>query len=406
MEKKRIYEYDKLRHCTCTLYMTETCNLNCIYCYEHIKGKSIMPFDIAQHGIKETFKRAVQENVKYVEILFHGGEPFMAFPRIKEICNWLWTQEWPLNYICYATTNGTLIHGDIRQWLLENKERFFVGLSLDGTREMHNRNRSGSYDKLDLGFFRDNWPNQGVKMTPSPGTICSLADGVIHIHELGFKRNNCSFATGVDWEHDEKGNKILYKDILLEQFHILANYYIGHPQIMPVDMLNLRFIAIAAGEEGMSDKLCGAGTIMQCWTPDGQCLPCHLFYEVSKEKGERLGKFDFSSYQKLQDKRCKGCILEPICPTCYGGNYITYGDLSKRDPYTCEITKIRALAGSWMIGQMLMAPQKYVALKDFNGEELAMIVKGVLMTQSYLEEYMDNFRLADNCSFRKTEQVI
>ena len=171
-------------------------------------------------------------------------------------------------------------------------------------------------------------------------------------------------------------------------------------------MLNLRFIAIAAGEEGMSDKLCGAGTIMQCWTPDGQCLPCHLFYEVSKEKGERLGKFDFSSYQKLQDKRCKGCILEPICPTCYGGNYITYGDLSKRDPYTCEITKIRALAGSWMIGQMLMAPQKYVALKDFNGEELAMIVKGVLMTQSYLEEYMDNFRLADNCSFRKTEQVI
>lgn len=382
----KTYNYDKFRRCTCTLYMTETCNLNCIYCYEHIKGKAIMPFNIAQQGIKDTFQRAVKEKIEYVEILFHGGEPFMAFKRIKEVCNWLWSQEWPVKYICYATTNGTLIHDEIKQWLLENKDRFCVGLSLDGTREMHNRNRSGSYDKLDLAFFRDNWPEQGVKMTPSPGTIASLADGVIHIHELGFTRNNCSFATGIDWEHDEHSNQIDYKHILQEQFMKLALYYLENPNIIPVDMLNIRFIAVAAGEQGMDDKLCGAGTIMRCWTPDGQCLPCHLFYEVSKEKGEKLGEFDFSSHQKLQDARCKGCKLEPVCPTCYGGNYITYGDVSKRDPYTCEITKLRALAGSWMIGQMLTKPQKYAALRDFNEDELAMIAKGVLMTQSYLEE--------------------
>lgn len=35
----------------------------------------------------------------------------------------------------------------------ENKERFIVGLSLDGTREMHNRNRSNSYDKIDIPFL-------------------------------------------------------------------------------------------------------------------------------------------------------------------------------------------------------------------------------------------------------------
>lgn len=340
-----------------------------------------MPLEIAQNGIIDTFKKAVDQNIEYVEILFHGGEPFIAFKRIKEICNWLWSREWPVKYICYATTNGTLIQGEIKQWLQKNKEKFCVGLSLDGTRDMHNRNRSDSYDKLDFAFFRDNWPDQGVKMTPSPGTIGSLADGVIHIHELGFKRNNCSFATGIDWEHDEHGTPINYKRVLREQFMKLSIYYLEHPDTMPVDMLNLKFIAIAAGLQGMSDKLCGAGTIMHCWTPDGQCLPCHLFYEVSKKKGERLGGFDLSSPLKLKDERCKGCILEPVCPTCYGGNYITYGDVTKRDPYTCEITKIRALAGSWMIGQMLTEPKKYAALRDYNEDELAMIAKGVLMVQ-------------------------
>lgn len=148
----------------------------------------------------------------------------------------------------------------------------------------------------------------------------------------------------------------------------------------------MKFIAVAAGMKNMLDKLCGAGTIMRCWTPDGQCLPCHLFYEVSKEKGEKLKNIDLSSPCLLSDTRCKGCILEPICPTCYGGNYITYGDVSKRDPYTCVITKIRALAGSWMIGQMLETPEKYSALKDFSNEELAMTAKGVILTQSFLEE--------------------
>ena len=110
----------KAKRCTCSLYMTEQCNLKCIYCYEHIKRDKVLPFEVAKDAIISTFKRAREENVEYVEILFHGGEPFLAFDMIKKICEWLWSREWSCKYICFATTNGTLVHGEIKEWLLKN----------------------------------------------------------------------------------------------------------------------------------------------------------------------------------------------------------------------------------------------------------------------------------------------
>ena len=49
--QKKVFRYEKEKRCTCTLYMTESCNLNCVYCYEHIKGKAIIPLEIAQEAI-------------------------------------------------------------------------------------------------------------------------------------------------------------------------------------------------------------------------------------------------------------------------------------------------------------------------------------------------------------------
>jgi sulfatase maturation enzyme AslB (radical SAM superfamily) len=345
-----------------------------------------MPLEIAQKAICDTFERAQKSKIDFVEILFHGGEPFLAFDRIKDICEWLWSQEWSAKYICYVTTNGTLVHNNIKEWLLQNKHRFAVGLSLDGTPEMHNLNRSNSYEKIDINFFKEHWNDQKVKMTPSPTTISKLAEGIKYLHTLGFNIN-CTFACGIDWKYDDSGNRIDYKSILQEQLFELGTYYLENKNIIPVDMLNVNFILIALGKEYMKDSLCGAGTIMRCWTPDGQCLPCHLFYEVYKETEEKIPDFDFSSPSKLSDPICKDCILEPVCSTCYGGSYITFSDIRKRDVYTCEITKIRALAGSWLVGQMLTNSHQFSLLKNKTDEELALIAKGIVMTQSYLQDY-------------------
>ena len=50
----------KAKRCTCSLYMTERCNLKCIYCYEHIKRDVLLSVEIAQNAIRQTFERAVE----------------------------------------------------------------------------------------------------------------------------------------------------------------------------------------------------------------------------------------------------------------------------------------------------------------------------------------------------------
>ena len=72
------------------------------------------------------------------KIKLHGGEPFLVFPKIKQLCETLWEKQFPEYYHFSVTTNGTLIHGDIKRWLYENRDKITLKLSLDGSRKSHN----------------------------------------------------------------------------------------------------------------------------------------------------------------------------------------------------------------------------------------------------------------------------
>lgn len=105
----------------------------------------------------------------------------------------------------FATTNGTMLNDEMKKWFHEHRDTFYLGLSIDGTADVHNHNRSGSFDSIDTKFFADNWPEQGVKMTISKYSIPRLAESVKYIHSLGFQKvRGVNLAEGnFDW--DEEG---------------------------------------------------------------------------------------------------------------------------------------------------------------------------------------------------------
>ena len=133
MEEYREYK-------TLMLILTENCNLNCVYCYEHHKTLDDMPFETAKRAIDAEFHDL--DRYEHGEIELFGGEPFLNFALIKRIYDYVMDTYGKDNDIVFSTTtNGTLVHGKIQDWLRERKDKFIVTLSLDGTPEIHNKNR-------------------------------------------------------------------------------------------------------------------------------------------------------------------------------------------------------------------------------------------------------------------------
>lgn len=309
-----------------------TCNLRCIYCYEQDKT---CPDTFSIEQAKDTLNKVLSvKTARGTLVNFHGGEPFLSFNKIKELCEWAWEQGFPEKFVFFATSNGTLIHGDIQKWLALHRKQFIVSLSLDGTREMQNANRSDSFDRIDVDFFVKTWPQQGVKMTISPLTIESLSDGVIFIHEKGFNDIRANLAEMVDW------SDVKYQAIYKRELKKLTQYYLSHPETVPCSLFNILFSSLITKKQR---KWCGAGTEMEAIDVDGRCYPCHLFFKsvCGKEKSEKSSSLDFRDYTQYTSEHCRACPLVYICPTCYGSNYIARGDIAARDLSLCELHKIR-----------------------------------------------------------------
>src|SRR5437868_4362841 len=88
------------RRRTLTLIVTQACNLNCTYCYEPFKSAKVMPFSVAASALQAHLMPDRTHNEVLIEVT--GGEPMLAFERVREICEWTWAQSWPISYLFFA----------------------------------------------------------------------------------------------------------------------------------------------------------------------------------------------------------------------------------------------------------------------------------------------------------------
>lgn len=120
--------------------ITNKCNLNCRYCHFHEKG-SIRAVDMDVIRILDNVKAYARHPFK---IGFVGnGEGFLDWPMLKSYIAHI--EDSPL-ISSYTITNGTvdLADDDIR--FLEDR-KVNIGFSIDGYKELHDKNRCGSFDK-------------------------------------------------------------------------------------------------------------------------------------------------------------------------------------------------------------------------------------------------------------------
>ena len=116
------------------------CNLSCKYCHFHDKR-------VVEDAEMDIFK--ILDNVKKYatgdfKIGFVGnGEALLDWPKLKSYI--VYIEDHP-NISVYIITNGT-VSLKTEDWLFLKKHKVNVGFSIDGPKDLHDKNRCGSFDK-------------------------------------------------------------------------------------------------------------------------------------------------------------------------------------------------------------------------------------------------------------------
>jgi len=296
-----------------------------------------MSFDLAKSIIlKEAESVKNDDRFDRLEIDFMGGEPLMNFDLIKKIVEWLEVEPLSVPFICFATTNGTLLDEDKKAWFKKHKDIMWLGASYDGSTEIQRLNRGVGENIVDFSFFQKTWPKQTFKLTMSKESLPNLAEGIIESQKKNY-RLSASLAQGIDWNEDDA-------ELYLKQLRILSNFYIQNPKITPINVLTKGLFGLK-NLSGLQKKFCGTGVHMNTYDVDGKSYGCHMFSPiVLGDKALELSEVDWTCDTISDDEYCKECFLKNYCPTCMGFNYRYRDNLSKRDIRWCKMILAEAIA--------------------------------------------------------------
>ncbi len=339
------------------LVVTERCNLNCSYCQSNKAFKHSMSWEIAKENI-DTYLSTTE--VKQPSITFMGGEPFLAFRLIVQIVDYI-AKEYSMFEMNYTiVTNGTLVHGEIQNWIRIHENIVHVILSLDGLGETHNLNRSNSLDKIDLSFFRS-LKRPVVNSVFTPDTVKYLADTVIQLHEIGFYIK-AFIADGEPWNSNHIG-------VIAEQLMQLITYYLDHPDICPVSLLSQPLYYLQSKEQV---RRCGTEKFSEVSiSADGSMWACHRCSPF-----ENYGTWKIpEKYISLNGARhllpaCETCFLEKICNACPASNASIKDDDNLAETM-CKIRKLLFKANAYFSISMLTHNNsiEYAALRHISAEK-------------------------------------
>ena len=131
---------------------TNECNLRCPYCYIHTLGeKDFISENVIDHFIDKLVETAKKWNLKFINLRFAGGEPFLKISlwkfKIPEMRQKLYDIDCELNVV--ILTNLVALNDELIEFIKINSIR--IAVSMDGVRDYHNKTRhfkngKGSFD--------------------------------------------------------------------------------------------------------------------------------------------------------------------------------------------------------------------------------------------------------------------
>jgi len=145
METKTLHKLHNID--TVVLSLASTCNINCTYCHNYTYFSTfgrevVMSEEVLSRIISSYLSFAGINHQKRIQFVFSGGEPLSVgvkyFNRIIQIQN-KFLKKTDIQVINSIQTNGTLIDQNWASYIKDNN--FSIGISLDGPKSIHDKQR-------------------------------------------------------------------------------------------------------------------------------------------------------------------------------------------------------------------------------------------------------------------------
>jgi uncharacterized protein len=319
-----------------------------------------MPVDIAKKAIETTAEHLMKINDKNLGIRFFGGEPLLAWKLIPDLVSYAENvgKQKNLNVSYAIATNGTLLNEKHCDFFVEHD--FAVGLSIDGTKEVHDRNRgwidgSSSFldvlEKVKLAVAKN--LRMELVLVADPSNVSDLAESIRYLHqETGAYFYTVSFNIHDNWSEEDIAN-------LEKAYESLGNLYAEHfnaGKPIQIDFLNNKMNVLLRGGF-IREFLCDIGKTDLAVTPGGDFYPCLRLAAMDREGATVIGNINDGlnrdAIRKLKSiadnrfdmkklpKECHSCMNSTNCLNwCAAANLAMTGNPAKVGELMCSHERI------------------------------------------------------------------
>lgn len=399
-----------------TLQVTDDCNMNCSYCYQHKKGHHVMSLDTAKTFI-DTMLACDDRMSGYLNadhalgiiLDFIGGEPLLEIDLIYQISLYFVKElfrlkhHWLETFIFNITTNGLkYFDAKVQEYIKTFAGLVSVGVTVDGNKELHDMCRvdlagEGTYDRAIAASldFRA-YGGDRTKITLSPQNVSYLKSALVDLIEKGYHgiHANCAFEKGWELEHAQ---------ILFHQLIELIDWIEERGLLNTVNLSLLDKNHCKPLDPEDNRNWCGGNGLMAAVSPDGKIFPCLRFMEsslgdgvdpyvigdssrgigITQVESDRITTLGNITRKSQSTEECFNCPIAAGCSWCTAYNYEMFGTPNARATFICIMQKARALATAYYVrkryGKAVMhCPKDYAVpiITDTEYDRLKAYVEG------------------------------
>jgi uncharacterized protein len=361
-----------------TICVTHQCNLRCGYCYIS-KHEGVMSLPTAGRVVDFAFAQTPAD--EKIEIGFFGGEPLLAFDRVRDMVTMV--EDHPQfarsRVEMTVVSNGTVFSDAIADLIRDHDLGF--GISCDGPPDVQDTFRrfcdGRGTGKVVEGVLRDAMlalPRLMVNAVYHPRTFRELPRVVAYFSELGLRQIYLTPDLTASWTAADAA-------ILPDLYDRIRAFFVQkHRASDPhfISLLDGKIAVILNGGYQPCDR-CRMGRGEYAFTLDGYIYPCERLIGEGGGAGHCIGHIETGvdlgrmvghpAARGEQPDSCRQCGVRDYCMHwCGCSNFMSTGSYQQPGPFLCASERAAIESALAALEELRLEQAGLAFLQHFSGE--------------------------------------